>query len=194
MLKIKAFFAGVIICCSISSFAQTANVDLTNNLNKYLNFTKTFAVDSILNMVYPRLFEVAPKIQMREAFIKAFNDEELKITFDSVAIIKTYPVEKFSKGMFSQFTYSIKMLLRFTEKQDSATLNFVKGMYEEKFGGDNVTVKDDNTFEIVTTETVLAIKDNYSKGKWTFLTLKVEQKKIVQKIVPLEIRQHYNIK
>jgi hypothetical protein len=194
MLKIKSFFLGIIICCSVSSFAQTTDAGLTNNLNSYLKFTKMFAVDSILNMVYPRLFEVAPKAQVREAFIQAFNDEEIKITFDSVAITKTYPVEKFSKGMFSQFTFSNKMLMRFTEKQDSATLSFVKGMYEEKFGGDNVTVKGDDTFEIITTETALAIKDNYSKGKWTFLTLKAEQKKIVQKIVPLEIRQHYNIK
>jgi hypothetical protein len=194
MIKSKSFFLGLIIFCSISCFAQTADVDFTNNLNSYLKFTQMLSVDSMLNLVYPRLFEIAPKAQVRESFIKAFNDEEIKIEFDSFTITKTYPIQKFSKGMFSQCTYSIKMLLHFKEKQDSATLGLIKGMYKEQFGGDNVTVKDEDTFEILTTETVLAIKDDYTKGQWAFLTLKAEQMKIIQQIVPLEVRQQYNIK
>ncbi len=193
MKKISVLFIYLLLGASFQIVkAQQVDAALTKAVDKYIQFSEEMQVDSILKYIYPRLYEIAPKPQIRKAFTDAFNSKEISLKFSNLSVTNIEPVQKFSKGLFTKLVYTATMIIKLNDVKDSAEIDNTKVLYKEQFGAGNVKINAEGAFEINTTENVVAIKDNYSKLKWTFLSIKPEQKAVLKKIIPLEIRKKYN--
>ncbi len=191
--KITALLICLFLAASFQiAKAQEADAALKKAVDKYIQFSQEMQVDSILKFIYPRLYEIAPKPQIRKAFIDAFNSKEINLKFNNLVVKSIEPVQKFSKGVFTKLVYTGTMIIKLNNVKDSSVFENTRQLYKQQFGAGNVTVNTDGAFEINTTENVVAIKDNYSKLKWTFLSIKPEQQAVLKKIIPLEIRKKYN--
>jgi hypothetical protein len=189
----KKIITSILLIASFCVQAQTNDATLNKRLDEYLDYSKTLKIDLLLNYMYPKVFEVATKAQIKKALEAAYNNEDLKISLDSISIGTILPIEKFKTGAFTKFDYKVKMIITlvtkaYIEKQEGIFENF-----KNKFGKENVVYNlETNTFYIYQTKAALAIKDNFSKNIWTFMGIE-EDSKALTKIIPLAIKKKYEI-
>jgi hypothetical protein len=176
----------------LTSTAQTGDTVLDKRLTAYMQFSKDLNIDKLMTYMYPRIFELAPKKDIAAALKAAYTSEDLKIGIDSLSISNTDPVQKFAKGNYTRFTYFTIIsfeIIKEEEKADAAAM--VEG-FKQQFGAGNVSIdKVTNIIKVKQTKQALAIKDNYTAGKWTFLG--VERSPMLKKIIPQAIVAKYKL-
>ncbi len=189
----KKFITILLIAISFTASSQTSDAVLNKRLAEYLVFSKELKVDALLDYMYPRMFELASREQLKQLLEQAFNSPDISIKLDSLTIDKILPVSKFSKGAYTKFTYSLVMKIKLTNPAMEDKSEAILDNFKEKFGEKNVFY-DETTklFSVYQTKDALAIKDNYSKNIWTMLGLEKEQS--LEKIIPAEIKAKYKLK
>jgi hypothetical protein len=172
--------------------AQTGDAVLDKRLTEYMQLSKNLNIDKLITYMYPRIFELAPKKDLAAALKTAYTSTDFKIGIDSLSITNIDPVQKFSKGNYTMFTYYTLIsfeIINEEKKADAATM--VSG-FKQKFGAENVSFdKATNIIKIKQNKQALSIKDNYSAGKWTFLG--VESNPMLKKIIPAPIVAKYKL-
>ena len=188
----KKLITLLFIAASFTANSQTSDLALNKRLSEYLTYSKDLKIDLLLGYMYPRIFEMASKKQIKEALESAYNNPDIEIKLDSVGIGKVLPLSKFSKGTYTKFNYSVKMKIKLLKKEMEEKADKILENFKTKFGKENVTY-DETTrlFWVYQTKEALAIKDNYSKNIWTILGLEKDQN--INSIIPAEIIKKYNL-
>jgi hypothetical protein len=183
----------ILVIATFCVQAQTKDAALNKRLDEYLGYSKTLNIDLLLNYMYPKVFEVASKAQIKKALEAAYNNADLKISLDSISIGTILPIEKFTTGAFTKFDYNVKMIITLATKEYQDKKVGIFENFKKKFGEENVVLNaEKNTFYIYQTKQALAIKDNFSKNIWTFMGIE-EDSKALTKIIPLAIKKKYEI-
>src|SRR5690349_19618445 len=85
----KNFIVLVTLLFCTATFAQkNADTAFERRLNDYMRFTRELRFDDIINYTHPKLFTIATKDQLKEFLQGSFENEQMKIEFDSTAIKK----------------------------------------------------------------------------------------------------------
>ena len=177
---------------SLSAYSQSADAALNKRLAEYMSFSKEVNIDRLMDYMYPRLFELAPKEQLKEALEKAYHNKDIEIKLDSLAMGQVLPISKFSKGSFTKFSYTVKMRMKLLTEEMEKSTDMILQSFKTSFGEENVSYDEATKFFwVYQTKNAIAIKDNYSKNIWTMLGLEKDQS--INKIVPAEIKKKYNI-
>jgi hypothetical protein len=172
--------------------AQTGDTVLNKRLAAYMQLSKDINVDKLLGYLYPRIFELAPKKDLAAALKTAYTSTDYTITIDSMSINSIDPVQKFAKGSYTLFNYFVRMKFKMLGDKADEDATGVFESFQKTFGKENVTQdKTENTFSIQQVKQALAIKDNFSAGKWTFLG--VEKNPMIKKIIPAAIVAKYKL-
>jgi hypothetical protein len=171
--------------------AQTGDTVLDKRLTAYMQLSKNLDINKLLTFMYPRIFELAPKKDIAAALKSAYSSDEFTIAIDSLRISSADPVQRFAKGSYTLFNYFV--LISFKGKKDEkADIATMLEAFKNQFGKENVTLNEaDNSIRINQTKQALAIKDNYTAGKWTFLG--VEKNPLIKKIIPAAIVAKYKL-
>lgn len=189
----KNLIAFLIIFASFNVQAQTKDDALNKRLNEYLTYSKDLKVDVLLNYMYPKIFEIVTKVQLKKALEAAYNNADLKISLDSISIGTVLPIDTFANGAFTKFDYNVKMIITLVTKTYQEKKEGIFENFKNKFGEENVVFDTaTNTFYIYQTKEALAIKDGFTKNLWTFLGIE-EDSKAFSKIIPLAIKKKYEI-
>jgi hypothetical protein len=177
---------------SLCTYGQTTDAVLNKRLSEYMSYSKDINIDKLLEYMYPRVFELASRDQLKEALEKAYHNDEIEIKLDSLAMGIVLPISKFSKGAFTKFSYTVKMSMRLLNKEMEEKTGLVFQSFKTSFGEENVSYNEETKlFWVYQTKDAIAIKDNYSKNIWTMIGLEKDQ--TLTKIVPAEIKKKYNI-
>lgn len=177
---------------SVNVFSQSSDAALNKRLSEYMSLSKDMNIKELMEYMYPRLFELAPKEQLKEALEKAYNSTEIEIKLDSLTLGKVEPVSKFSKGSFTKFSYTVKMRMKLLSAEMEKNTDMILQSFKTSFGEKNVSYDEATKFFwVYQAKSGIAIKDNYSKNIWTMLGLEKDQS--LNKIVPAEIKKKYNI-
>ncbi len=172
--------------------AQTGDAVLDKRLTEYMQLSKNLNVTKLMSYLYPRIFELAPKKDLAAALKSAYTSTDFTITIDSMNINSIDPVQKFAKGNYTMFNYFVQMQFKMTGNKTAEEATGIFESFQKTFGKENVTQdKTTNTFSIQQEKQALAIKDNYSAGKWTFLG--VEKNPMIKKIIPAAIVTKYKL-
>lgn len=172
--------------------SQTADAVLNKRLAAYIALSKDLKIDQLLNYMYPRIFEIAKREQLKEALENAYNNSSMEIKLDSLSLGKVQPILRFSKGSYTKFNYSVKMSMKPLSDELKGKNDQLLANLKKTFGNDNVSLEEaTNTFWIFQSKEALAIKDNYSKNIWTMIGL--ENNPGINYIIPAEIKKKYNI-
>lgn len=183
----------ILIIATINIYAQTKDAALNKRLSEYLSYSKNLNIDVLLTYMYPKVFEVASKAQLKKALDAAYNNADLKISLDSISVGTVLPIEPFTTGAFTKFDYKVKMVITLATKAYQDKQEAIFENFKNKFGEENVVLHTEtNTFYIYQTKQALAIKDGFSKNLWTFLGIE-EDNKALTKIIPLAIKKKYEI-
>jgi hypothetical protein len=188
----KKIFFLLFFSLSLGVYSQSADAVLNKRLSEYMSFSKEMNIDRLMEYMYPRLFELAPREQLKEALEKAYHNPDIEIKLDSLAMGQVLPISKFSKGSFTKFSYTVKMRMKLLSEEMEKSSDMILQSFKTSFGEANVSYDEvTKFFWVYQTKDAIAIKDNYSKNAWTMLGLEKDQS--INKIVPAEIKKKYNI-
>lgn len=174
----------VLIACNSSKKKEKETAggpSLEKRLAEYMQLTEDMDLEKLMDYIYPRLFKIAPKEQMIEAMRAGFNNDELKMSLDSLKVDKIYPIFTSGKGQYAKVTYSMVMIMDFLDKEGiEDQMELIMESMGEKYGRDNIRI-DDKTgnLRVKQTSHLVAAKDEYAKD-WSFVSLRDDDPMINQ--------------
>lgn len=174
-MKLNKIFLVFLLCfISINNIAQNSKNDKLNTLAKKLFVdmnNKDF--DAIVDMTYPKVFEIATKEQMKEVFKMFFEgNSEYVIKIPKIEPIyklsKVYSVEK-NNLEYAFVSYDLKFNMTFNNQEfDDEQKKMMVGAMGTK--GMEVNFISNNSMNINMLDRItILLKDDLSDGKWTML-------------------------
>jgi hypothetical protein len=179
---------------SISSFAQSSSAEITKNAQNYYDYMTAQNFDGVLDYMYPKVFEMAPRNQLKAGMEQMFSSPDMKIEFLSNDVTKVSEEKIVESVTYAVVSYNSKMKMTFVSEQDKsaedqkAFLEFMKVTMDTQFGEGNVT-SDQKTMSLVINmdATMFAINDPQYDG-WKFIGNDDAMKQLVDSIIPESVR------
>ena len=176
----------LLIAFTSRGYAQT-NPALKSRIDKYMQATRMLEVDRILDLTYPRLYEMAPRSQLRKALESVFANDMMNLEIDSMSVDEVFPVFTLKNGQYCKLNYSFVMRMGF--KNDTAGLSIARKVLpsvKKKYGADNVRIDEEfGGLAISRSSSMAAIKNSYSKD-WTFMEIKKDDP-LTEKLLGKEV-------
>ena len=196
-LKIIYTFLALSCLFSIQSFAQPEEaargeheVSVQQKLDQYFDFMIRSEWDSLMDMIYPKLFSLAPRELMIETF-KQISSQEMKITFDLPEIQSISAPVDYEEEVFSKVDYLVLMNMQmlFEDLQAPEFIEFLQTSFQQKYGPDNVKYDPSSfTFALKIDSEMFAIAPTGTTD-WKFIENKDDQVDLINQLIPQNIRE-----
>jgi hypothetical protein len=187
---IKPFLILGFLAFSISiGFSQERSIKA--RAAEFFEATQKKDWEKVLDLTYPRLFEIATRDQMMEAFNQMENSG-IEIGFGEMEILKVSGVKTFEGVQYSQVDYHSEMSMKLVGEQFSVeTMGFMKTGLEASFGEGKVEMDEKKKMFLINSDkSMYAIADEGSNN-WYFLEQNAEQKVIMDMLIPGEVQEHF---
>jgi hypothetical protein len=186
-------FLGVLLM-SLSVGAQSFKEKVFKNAQTYHDYMTAQNFDGILGYMYPKVFETAPKADMKAGMEQMFNSPGMKIEFLSNEVTRVTDKKEVSGITYAAVFYSSKMKMTFLSELDKpkddqqSYLDFMKATMATQFGEQNVT-SDVNTMSLIVhmDANMFAIQDPQYEGL-KFIGNDDAMKTVVNAIIPESVR------
>ncbi len=179
---------------SFSAFSQSHTKVLTSEVNNYFDFMTNQNFDGVLDYMYPKVFEMAPREQMKIGMQQMFNAADMKIQFLANDVTNVTDLKQLNGIDYAAIFYSSKMKMTFLTDEEQAEedkkgfLMFMKATMQTQFGEENVQEELETMSLIIDMNaTMFAINDPKYNG-WKFLGNDDAMKTLVNTIIPESIR------
>jgi hypothetical protein len=184
----------VTLLFTVASFAQSHTVEITKNAQTYYDYMTAKNFDAVLDYMYPKVFDMAPRAQMKAGMEQMFSSPDMKIEFVSNDITKVSEEKVVDDITYAAVFYNSKMKMTFVSELDKPQeerkgfFDIMKSTMDSQFGGENVT-PDFKTMSLIVNmnATMFAIKNPQYTG-WKFLGNDDAMKMLVDSIVPESVR------
>ena len=158
--------------------------------NQYLNELKIFNTDAIIEMTYPKLFNVINPTHFRDYISVMTTSKDIMVESYDTSIQHIDEITTFSNGtQFSQVNYTSIAKILFinpnlynTEK----SMNYLYDVLIHKYGRENININiNERSVQITKAEKLLMIKEQ--NQEWKFLGDNKEYRRLYPQILPPEI-------
>ncbi len=189
MKKIFLFLLLAAACLTQIS-AQNTRTSIENRVSGYFKATEQKDWNAVVEMVYPKLFNIASKEQMVEVF-QSIEAEGMKMDMKNFNIKNISDVVTHEGEKFATVNYDMKMTIGFTsvEYRDSSVQVMIKNSFESLYGAENVKYNPaDFSFDIAASRTMFAIADEGTMD-WFFIENDASQKELTAMLIPETVRE-----
>lgn len=187
--KLTGMLLFILFSLPYAGSAQNADEKaISQQVNRFFKATQEKNWDAVLDLTYPRLFELAPREQIRKLFTE-MESEGMTFSFHDLEIEQISPVTVIGEEQFARIDYGslMKIHLQGEEFEDASTIDLLQGSFEQSFGTGNVQyVPEENTFRVNSTKTMLAVARK-TNNDWKFIEINPAQKDLMKNILPVEI-------
>ncbi len=174
--------------------AQSQKEIITKEAQTYYEYMTNQNFDGVLDYMYPKVFEMAPREQMKMGMQQMFNSPDMKIEFLNNDVTDVSDEKVVDGVTYAAVYYNSKMRMTFVSElekpdEDKKTfINFMKSTMATQFGEENVE-SDAETMSLVINmdATMFAIKDPKFEG-WKFLGNDDAMQMMVNSIIPESVR------
>jgi hypothetical protein len=162
---------------------------ITERLNQYFEATKAKDWDTVLDLLYPKLFELVAREDMRQLFMDMegngmeLNMKDFEIRNISAPI--TYEAQQ-----YALVDYNGALNIRFTSQayQDPEVIGMLQKSLQESYGADNVKhLEADNSFDINIQKALYAISPEHN-NEWTFIESDMEGSEALKQLIPASVK------
>ncbi len=179
---------------TFSISAQTHKETITKEAQTYYDYMTNQNFDGVLDYMYPKVFDMAPREQMKMGMQQMFNSPDMKIEFLNNDVTNVSDEKEVDGVTYAAVYYNSKMRMTFLselEKSDedkSTFIQFMKGTMASQFGEENVQAHAETMSLVINMDaTMFAIKDPKFDG-WKFLGNDDAMQMIVNSIIPESVR------
>lgn len=185
---------------SVALFAQNDEKALRADVSEYVEAVQTGDIETTLDYLYPKFFDVAPR-ELIKGFLEKSAEGMSGMKIQNSEIGTITPIIQTDTNYHSLVDYTFEMVMPLDEKEDKAGEDkndeaeaddeMIVEMMKAQYGEDNVKYNEDKTALIINiSNKMLAIKTSIYPT-WTFITFSEGQKAILEKIVPAAILENY---
>ena len=164
-------------------------IQLKNDLDKYLSQLKSLNAENIIEMTYPKLFIPINKDMFRDYLNTMLISSDIQIKSFHTTITRIGKIKAFSDGEFAQVDYNSTITIHFINPNLYNTqrkLLILDKILSNKYGRDNIRVDSiGRTITIKKEEKLLAIKEG--NQEWRFLGDNREYRRLYPRILPIDI-------
>lgn len=173
-----------LVLSAFQGFAQEYTKEILRATEEYMEVNQKLDVDGIMEMVYPKIFEIVPKEAFKMQYKQLFDSEEMTIGFGDFAIKEVLDkTVEYQGEVFGVVRYNFGMTMKFA---DNSADEFILAAFEEEYGEDNVSYdKQTSTFGLNVDSEMFVIKNT---GKWYFIENKPELEAILGQLIPETVR------
>ena len=178
-MKIYLFLLFAIVTQCV--FAQDQTI-IQKDFQSIVQKTSQNKISEVLDMTYPRLFEVMPKAQMQAMASTAMGGMGMKSIYEPVPLhLKMSKVEKVGTAQICLGAYDQSMRIEFSQPA------LMEMMLKTPVQGKVITKVNDKTISIKGRDYLLAIKDAHTKGTWKYLRYDDESTALNSKVLAKEM-------
>ncbi|GAL65205.1 hypothetical protein [Jejuia pallidilutea] len=190
------FFTTLVLAFLItcSSFSQSQTEAIEKEAQTYYDYMTNMNLDGVLDYMHPKMFDMAPKAQMKAAMEQMFNSPQMKIEFISNTVNSISDTKEIDSVTYAVVYYNSKMRMIFLTEKDKPKeaqndyLELMKSTMAAQFGSENVTIDADTTSLVINNNaSMFAINDPQYNG-WKFLSNEKNMAAFVNSIVPEAVR------
>ena len=166
----KALFTLLFMFSCTWLLAQDNDLDLVkSDFEKVINFTKDKETEKILDMTYPRLFEVTSRDVMKAMMDSMMPKLGITITYEDITPnIKLSNMEPVDGASIVLCKYNQSMSMYFQNAQfTDLVLTEGKSMYPDY----ELKKIDSNSIKLEGFAYLMAIKDSHTNGAWRYLSI-----------------------
>jgi len=170
------------------------NPDLNARIYKYLDLFCKGEYEQCLDATYPPFFKTFPRDIMLQKMNEAFENEDLTLSTDLVAIDDIGKVIETDSGSYCSIDYTLLTAIQFKDEEApdeygaeklESKKQFMIDAFEAQYGKENIWFDDiTKSYCFHIKSKMIALKDEFSP-EWTFLTL--ADHPIIEEFVPKDV-------
>ena len=180
--------------------AQTDNTDIQKNFEDYFKAVEQSNYPKVVDYLYPKLFDIAPKEAMLQAMKEISVDTSVIITIHSPVIKNISKTFVLDKVKYAFIKYSFRKTMLFKNNHSDANIqndgrldvaDFTYKLLKGQYGEENVTFdREKSTVNILSNSEMYAINDPAYPG-WKFLEKKEEMQPILEQLLPKKVLKKF---
>ena len=171
----------LLMAASQTTFAQDQTT-IKKDFESIVLKTSQNKIDEVLDMTYPRLFELMPKAQMSAMATGMMTGMGMKTIYEEAPLnLKMSKIEKVGAAQICLAAYDQRMRMEFTQPA------MMEMMLKTPMAGKTVDKVDEKTIRIKGRDYLLAIKDAYTKNTWKYLRYDDDSAALNEKVLAKEI-------
>lgn len=169
----KTLLCALLFLASFAVFAQvrSGNADLDKRLSEYLVLNKALDFEKLIEYVHPSIYKIAPKAEILKSFQGIFNDPDMKVGIDSLAIVDFGQQFRHNNTEYTKVNYHMTLSLLFRDSSIYEMPDFESTLVKslsDAFTGKNVRYhKASKTFIVEGVDVMYGIRD--ANAPWMFL-------------------------
>ena len=174
----------LLICLLLFSASSAIAQDnlIKQDFETIIQYTREKKIDEVINMTYPKLFEIMPKAQMKAMANGMLTGMGVDMVFEeNPPLLKLSPNKKLTNCTVCLGRYNQSTILSFKDKglMDMMVNARIKDITYEKLGGNQVRMRGN--------QYLLAIKDASTLNTWKYLRYDDQGIAINSKVLSKEI-------
>ena len=174
--------------------SQSEDNALNQRLDQYMHLSKTLEYEKLMEFIYPKLFDIAPKSAIIETMRQTFESNEMRLGFDSMAVL-TVGASFVHKGTeYRKVDYSMVLRLQLTDTsnlKDTTFINIMNMSLSGSFAGASVRFdRPTGSWVISGTDFMIAIKEK--DQPWMFIGNE-KNKLMVETLFPPEVIKKFSL-
>ncbi len=176
---------------SIAGLSQS-RAGLEKTLDRYMEASVNKDWEAIMDMVYPKLFDIVSREMMIETF-KSLDGQDMAFSFEKMEVKEISDLFTHESEVFARIDYTGKMsitLLSEDYKSEDVMEMMLSG-FQAQYGEEHVSVDPaEHTFHIDMTKSMFAIADEGGEA-WRFLENNTGQEAVLQSLIPQAVRDQF---
>ena len=168
--------------------AQSDSAAIAARLVDYERVTRAMDIDSVLNFIDPKLFELVPRDMMRAQFEQTLFDTNMVMSFDAFTVDQISPSITHDAVDYALVDYrgAMSMTMASAEYREPDFFGMMSGMIAAQFGADKVAIDTvAYRLDIQTDKSLVAIR-RPGDPDWYFIEYQEGQRELMGAIVPEE--------
>ena len=168
----KIFYTALLILASYSGFSQDA-ASMKAGAQALIDKTVAKDYNALLDMTYPKLFELAPREAVLESLKSTFDGNQgFKIVMLPMAPNFVFgPIKKIGTQSFAIIDHDNSLQVIWDEPIPADEIENYVGLFKTNMKTENVSYDAaKKTMNIKAKAKMVAVADETTKNKWTYLT------------------------
>ena len=186
----KLLLIALLLAAPLCMDAQD-KASLEQNAQKMMDFTVSKDFSALLDLTYPKLFEIVPREQMMQALSGMMNGDDIKVELlPTPPNFKFGDIKKIENGTYCLVEHDLAMKMIYADT--TIDPDMMISIFKEGLDTEDVTYdKAQNAYIIKKRAQIIAVADAATGGKWTFVNN--DGGKLIPMIFPDNVRKELGL-
>ncbi|ESU22325.1 hypothetical protein FEDK69T_23090 [Flavobacterium enshiense DK69] len=192
-MKLKITFLTLFIVTGI--FAQSIE-DLKRDNEALYEATYNMSFDTMLDFTYPLVFRFVERADMYAALDSSFDNDTYSIQYLYTTPHFSYSnIQMRENGLYCVISYENSMVMTYKQPiNNEATLKRIMETLHKNFPNSTIRFsKEINAFNIIKIDKLVAISDDFTEGRWKFVSFDPNYKELLDAVITEKVRKQLGL-